>query len=110
MKDLTLEDFPEIKNEFREIEFSSNFISVSNGIKTGNLLLRLKSYVPRGQWEPFIEKNLKLSKRTCQCYMRLAKANINECFWHLGMQKLHELLSNNCDLTKKGLNHGLKID
>jgi len=97
--DLTLNDFPEIKKTFNDLNKETNYMFVARCIQTGDLLNKLKSYVPVGQWCSFQKQNFKMSDRTCQGYMKLSNSNIDKRYWHLGMDKLHSILERKEDLS-----------
>ena len=44
-----------------------------HAITCGNLLIEAKAGLPHGQRLPWVEENCKLSERTTQAYMRLAR-------------------------------------
>jgi hypothetical protein len=46
-----------------------------HAIKAGELLIEAKAQVQHGQWLPWLREHCKMSERTAQLYMRLAKAN-----------------------------------
>lgn len=47
--------------------------SVVAAVKAGELLIAAKEQVKHGQWQQWLEAELKLNKRTAQGYMKLAK-------------------------------------
>jgi hypothetical protein len=84
----TMDDFPEIKEKFVDIDKEANYRAVARAIETGKLLLEMKSYIPSGQWMIFVKQNLKMSLRTCQDYMKIASSDIDESLWNLGINEL----------------------
>lgn len=46
---------------------------VEHAVRCGELLLKAKAQIERGEWEPWLEDNFEASKDTAQVYMKLAR-------------------------------------
>ena len=72
---------------------------VRSFIKIGNRLFSIKATIPHGEWTPFIKEHFKLSIRSCQDYMYLAKHPIQEKYYSLGKDTLLSRLRAGDDLS-----------
>ena len=96
----TLDDFPDLKKHIVDIGKRDNYYKVETAFKTGTILLKLKSYIKRGEWMSFMNSNFIMSDRSCQHYMRISKNNVHKKYWHLGLHEILQRLTDEKDLTK----------
>jgi len=92
---MTKIDVTIIQNLVNQIKISN----VKRAIEVGKELTRIKATLNRGEWIPFIESSVGLSKRTCQNYMFLYNQPIQEKHYIHGTEEIMKMIREGHDLS-----------
>ena len=83
----------------RNLEETARAAFVKQSVEIGHHLIDIKHELGYGSWGPFVRHNFGFSLRTCQEYMKVARNNIHEKYYYLGLRGLIAKINEGSNLS-----------